>query len=398
MVIRRLKIKNFGKIRNRDMELIPGINVLYGENESGKTTTHTFIRSMFYGVRRLRGKAAQNDTYTKYEPWENPAEYGGIMWFTSKGKNYRLTRNFYKEKKMGELLCEDDGSLVDAEQGALESVLGNVSEAVYDNTVSVAQLKSVTGKDLVRELQNYMASYQGTGDSSVDMGRAMQMLKMSRKGFLVQQERRRRDEEGELQKLLTNVEHVQREMNTLKGNLDQIEEKENSLHMRPGDETGVAILDRKTERARKKRDFYTAGMILSAVLGIILLVAATVFTDSAVLELGILVIAALGVCVFGTGRMKGARELQKRGRMKAKWLSRQQELKKNREELQREYCEREVSLGNLQEEYREYEDRICLTAREEIDIKALNLAMGVIKRYWGDAKSGSSSGAHGFGS
>ena len=54
MVIRRLKIKNFGKIRDKDMELSPGINVLYGENESGKTTTHTFIRSMFYGVRRLR--------------------------------------------------------------------------------------------------------------------------------------------------------------------------------------------------------------------------------------------------------------------------------------------------------------------------------------------------------
>ena len=48
MVIRRLKIKNFGKIRDKDMELSPGINVLYGENESGKTTTHTFIRSMFY--------------------------------------------------------------------------------------------------------------------------------------------------------------------------------------------------------------------------------------------------------------------------------------------------------------------------------------------------------------
>lgn len=170
MVIRRLKIKNFGKIRDKDMELSPGINVLYGENESGKTTTHTFIRSMFYGVRRLRGKAALNDTYTKYEPWENPAEYGGIMWFTSKGKKYRLTRNFYKEKKLGELLCEDDGSLVDAEQGALGTILGNVSEAVYDNTVSVAQLKSVTGKDLVRELQNYMASYQGTGDSSIDHG------------------------------------------------------------------------------------------------------------------------------------------------------------------------------------------------------------------------------------
>ena len=58
MVIRRLKIKNFGKIRDKDMELSPGINVLYGENESGKTTTHTFIRSMFYGVRTM-GKSGR---------------------------------------------------------------------------------------------------------------------------------------------------------------------------------------------------------------------------------------------------------------------------------------------------------------------------------------------------
>ena len=65
------------------------------KNESGKTTTHTFIRSMFYGVRRLRGKAAQNDTYTKYEPWENPAEYMvGSCGLQVKEKNYRLTRNF----------------------------------------------------------------------------------------------------------------------------------------------------------------------------------------------------------------------------------------------------------------------------------------------------------------
>ncbi len=93
---------------------------------------------------------------------------GRIWWdhvVHKQGEEVSSYQNFYKEKKLGELLCEDDGSLVDAEQGALGTILGNVSEAVYDNTVSVAQLKSVTGKDLVRELQNYMASYQGTGDS-----------------------------------------------------------------------------------------------------------------------------------------------------------------------------------------------------------------------------------------
>ncbi len=56
MVIRRLKIKNFGKIRDKDVELSPGIERALWRNESGKTTTHTFIRSMLYGVRRLRGK------------------------------------------------------------------------------------------------------------------------------------------------------------------------------------------------------------------------------------------------------------------------------------------------------------------------------------------------------
>ncbi len=130
-------------------------------------------------------------------------------------KKYRLTRNFYKEKKFGELLCEDDGSLVDAEQGLLEAILGNVSEAVYDNTVSVAQLKSVTGQDLVRELQNYMASYQGAGDSSIDMGRAMQMLKMSRKGYMTESARRKKELEKEQEKISRNMDYIRREIREL---------------------------------------------------------------------------------------------------------------------------------------------------------------------------------------
>ena len=78
MVIRRLKIKNFGKIRNRDMELIPGINVLYGENESGKTTTHTFnpgkILPNMVGSCGLQVKEriiALQEIFIKKRKWEN---------------------------------------------------------------------------------------------------------------------------------------------------------------------------------------------------------------------------------------------------------------------------------------------------------------------------------------
>ena len=197
MIIRKLNIKNFGKVHDKTLEFSPGINVLYGENESGKTTIHTFIKSMLFGLTRMRGKAARNDTYNTYEPWENPGVYGGIIWFNSKDHDYRLSRNFQKDHVLAELLNEDTKELADIDEVGLEKIFGNISEAIYDNTVSVAQLKSVTGQDLVRELQNYMASYQGAGDSSIDLGRAMQMLKMSRKGYQVQADRKQKETETE---------------------------------------------------------------------------------------------------------------------------------------------------------------------------------------------------------
>ena len=117
---------------------------------------------------------------------------------------------------MGELLNEDSKELTDVEKGSLEGILGNVSETIYDNTVSVAQLKSVTGQDLVRELQNYMASYQGTGDSSIDLGRTAQMLKMSRKGYLVQVDRRQKEIDAQQQKLMVNIDYIQGEIRDIR--------------------------------------------------------------------------------------------------------------------------------------------------------------------------------------
>ena len=58
-----------------------------------------------------------------------------------------------------------------------------MSEAVYENTVSIGQTKSVTGQDLVRELQNYIAGYEGGADSTIDLQRANQMLKMTLKSM-----------------------------------------------------------------------------------------------------------------------------------------------------------------------------------------------------------------------
>ena len=93
MQINELLLKNFGKFHDRQIDLDEGINLIHGENESGKSTIHTFIRGMLFGIERGRGRAAQNDTFSIYEPWENPNYYSGILKFKS-GEKFPYRKKF----------------------------------------------------------------------------------------------------------------------------------------------------------------------------------------------------------------------------------------------------------------------------------------------------------------
>ena len=50
MKIKELRLKNFGKFINKEIHFSDGMNVIYGENESGKSTLYTFIRAMLFGL------------------------------------------------------------------------------------------------------------------------------------------------------------------------------------------------------------------------------------------------------------------------------------------------------------------------------------------------------------
>lgn len=50
MKIKELNIVEFGCLRNKKIVLGDGLNVIHGENESGKSTIMLFIRFMFYGL------------------------------------------------------------------------------------------------------------------------------------------------------------------------------------------------------------------------------------------------------------------------------------------------------------------------------------------------------------
>ncbi|MBQ7372263.1 MAG: AAA family ATPase [Blautia sp.] len=377
MIIRRMSIKSFGKIRNRDLELSPGLNVLYGENESGKTTVHTFLRSMLYGITRQRGRAAKTDTYTTYEPWEDPASYGGILWFENGGREFRLTRSFHKNNPAAELYCIDDGEQLDVAQGDLDTVLGDISEAVYENTVSVAQLKSVTGQDLVRELQNYMASYQGTGDCSVDLGRAMQMLKMTRKGYQVQKERREREIQAEQEKLQMQMGYLSMEMEELKKKEAGTREKEKELKRQGGgniqEELLQTIREKKRKAARLSRVFP-----LTILLTILLTVVCAFFLPMRILAV-IPALLGVGSAIWEYKQIEqNAAQTRRMKRLLAKYRQKQEKLDWDLEGLTQNYTEKETARENLRNEFREYEAQAAMDTVQETEIQALNLAMFTI--------------------
>ena len=177
MKLLELRIRNFGKFSNRDIELSEGINLLYGENESGKSTVHTFVRGMIFGLERARGRAAAKDTYSLYEPWENPNYYSGAIRFESGGKVFLLARNFDKYSKKAELFCEDDGEVLSVDNGDLKMILGQFSETVYSDTVSVGQLRAEPGQGLAAELRNHAMNYYASGGGELDLHAALLKLK-----------------------------------------------------------------------------------------------------------------------------------------------------------------------------------------------------------------------------
>ena len=75
MRILELEIINFGKFNHETVTFHDGMNLIYGENEMGKTTLHSFIRGMFFGIEKQRGRAARKDEYSIREPWFHAGQF-----------------------------------------------------------------------------------------------------------------------------------------------------------------------------------------------------------------------------------------------------------------------------------------------------------------------------------
>lgn len=222
MQIREAKVYHFGKLEKCEFAFAPGINVIYGENEAGKSTLHTFLTAMLFGMEKGRGR---KDDYQRYEPWHAPSYYSGAIRFQVDEKPFYLERNFYHKEKREILRNEADGEEMSVAYGDLAMLLGGIDKETFGNTYDIPQSGAVTGKELTSMLSEYLSDAAESGDRSIHVARAKDLLTTKRKVLNADLKKMQEEKQGRKQMLLMEQELLDRDSMGLRENIKKAKEQ-----------------------------------------------------------------------------------------------------------------------------------------------------------------------------
>lgn len=184
MIIKELNLIGFGKFENKIIKLKDGLNLVYGENEFGKTTIHNFIDGMFYGFLKPYAKSTiYLDEHAKYNPWTNP-NYKGTLKFEYKGQLYSIERNFAKGQETTKVILDSTGEDItySIDTGNSGRILQpgfhffGFNNAVYSNTVSIQQLGIKTEDSLANEVRDKLVNVTRTLDENISIEQSINEL------------------------------------------------------------------------------------------------------------------------------------------------------------------------------------------------------------------------------
>lgn len=225
MYIKELIISSFGKYQNKKIPLKPSINVIYGENEAGKSTVHKFIEAMFFGFYKdHKSRRSYNADYEKYLPMFSSA-YEGILIYEDQGREVRIERNLLKGRDKVVLYDELTGEDISEEFYYDPTIKlytpfdqSTMNRRLYNNTVSISQLECRTGKELSEELKDYLANFgESKGDLSVQKA-----LKNLRDSYNELGTEKRKD--TPIYKVKWAIKSLEEEKDKIKANMKRVEQ------------------------------------------------------------------------------------------------------------------------------------------------------------------------------
>ena len=179
MKINNLKINSFGNLNNREIELSEKINIIKGNNESGKSTLLKFIIDIFYGIsKNKRGKEFSD--YDRYKPWIGEEFSGKLTYTLDNGKKFEVYRDF--NKKNPKIYNENSEEI--SKQFNIDKTTGNqfffeqtkIDETLFLSTLISEQEEVKLDKQTQNILIQKVANLAGTGDDKISYKKAIEKL------------------------------------------------------------------------------------------------------------------------------------------------------------------------------------------------------------------------------
>ncbi|CAM3079177.1 ATP-binding protein [Lactiplantibacillus plajomi] len=146
MRIKRVEIAGFGKFTQQVFELADGLQVIYGDNESGKSTLRAFILGMLFGF------PSRRHPLERYEP-QATSQYGGSLDLMVNGTTYRLTRLGDQPAQLIDLATQAAQPLSLLDHWLAPYDLDQYKQLFTFNQAELTALKSLGAQELNRQLQ-----------------------------------------------------------------------------------------------------------------------------------------------------------------------------------------------------------------------------------------------------
>ena len=231
MEINKIKINSYGKLKNKEINLEKNINIIYGENESGKSTLLKFILNIFYGTSKNK-KGKEISDFEKYKPWDTE-EFSGKLSYELDNKNkYEIFREFNKKNPK---IFNEKGEEISKEFN-IDKNKGNeffyeqtqISEEMFLSTSVAMQQEVKIGKEMQGIMIQKISNLLGTGEDNVSYKKAIDKLNKKQ----LEEIGTERSREKPINILEKNIEENTKKIEELKKYEDvkyEIEEEKNKI-------------------------------------------------------------------------------------------------------------------------------------------------------------------------
>jgi uncharacterized protein YhaN len=211
--IRKLVVDGFGIFHDFTLELDPGLTVLWGPNEAGKTTLMAFIRAMFFGF--PDGRSREN----RYEPLRGGRHGGQLFLQAEGGQEYILTLT---GSGRGQRVLRRQGP--PAGEADLQELLGGISAELYQNVFAIGlgeleRLETLQQDAVANHIYSAGLGLTTTSLPEIEAG----LAERARELFAP------RGRKPQINIILAQLENIEEEMALIRGRLDQYNQLKASL-------------------------------------------------------------------------------------------------------------------------------------------------------------------------